>query len=321
MKKLCNCIVFTILFTFLPIGARAAQLLIPGGQVIGLQLRNDTVTVAAFDETAGSCAKDAGLCVGDEILSVNGKTVRSAADIRAALEENPQSASITIQRESKTKTLELAPRITTDGPRIGVYLKQGIAGIGTVTWYDPASGTFGTLGHGINDAKGNLAALKAGSAFPAEVLSVKKGACGDPGQLKGNADADTICGTLLRNTPQGVFGTFRHGLSGEPLPVAGYEEVSPGAATIRSTVAGNAVQEYSVEILKIYPKEKPDGRNFLLKVTDPALLAATGGIVQGMSGSPIIQDGKLVGAVTHVLVNDPQRGYGIFIENMLEAAQ
>ena len=320
MKKLCSCIVFTILFTFLPIGARAAQLLIPGGQVIGLQLRNDTVTVAAFDDTVGSCAKEAGLCVGDEILSVNGKAVQSAADIRAALEENPQSASITIRRESRTRTLELAPRATADGPRIGVYLKQGIAGIGTVTWYDPASGIFGTLGHGINDTKGKLAALKDGNAFPAEILSVKKGACGDPGQLKGNADADTICGTLLRNTPQGVFGIFRQGLPGEPLPVAGYAEVSAGAATIRSTVAGNAVQEYSVEILKIYPEEKPDGRNFLLKVTDPGLLATTGGIVQGMSGSPIIQNGKLVGAVTHVLVNDPTRGYGIFIENMLDVA-
>ena len=321
MKKLCNCIVFTILFTFLPIGARAAQLLIPGGQVIGLQLRNDTVTVAAFDDTVGSCAKDAGLCVGDEILSVNGRPVQSAADIRAALEENPRLASITIRRESKTRTLELAPRATADGPRIGVYLKQGIAGIGTVTWYDPATGVFGTLGHGINDTKGKLADLKDGSAFPAEVLSVKKGACGDPGQLKGNADGDIVCGTLLRNTAQGVFGISRQGWRGEPLPVADYDEVTTGSAAIRSTVNGNAVQEYSVEILKIYPEDKPDGRNFLLKVTDPALLSATGGIVQGMSGSPIIQDGKLVGAVTHVLVNDPTRGYGIFIENMLDAAE
>ena len=320
MKKLCNCIVFTILFTFLPMGARAAQLLVPGGQVIGLQLRNDTVTVAAFDDTLGTCAKEAGFCVGDEILSVNGKAVRSAADIRTALEESPQAASITIRRESKTKTLSCTPRTTAEGPRIGLYLKQGIAGIGTVTWYNPATGVFGTLGHGVNDSKGKLAELKAGSAFPAEVMAVKKGACGDPGQLKGNADGGTLWGTLLRNTPQGVFGTSRAGFPGEPLPVAGYEEVSPGAATIRSTVAGNTVQAYSVEILKIYPEDKPDGRNFLLKVTDPALLAATGGIVQGMSGSPIIQDGKLVGAVTHVLVNDPTRGYGIFIENMLDAA-
>ena len=321
MKRLCNCIVFTIIFTFLPIGARAAQLLIPGGQVIGLQLQNDTVTVAAFDDTLGSCAKEAGLCVGDEILSINGQSVHSAGDVRSVLEENGEPVSLTIRRDTKTKTFHVTPRITADGPRLGVYLKQGIAGIGTVTWYDPATGTFGTLGHGIHDGKGNLAKLVSGSTFPAEVISVKKGACGNPGQLKGDAQSMAICGTLLRNTPQGVFGSSLQGWPGEPLPVADFEDVVPGAATIRSTVSGTAVQEYSVEILKIYPEDKPDSRNFLLKVTDPELLAATGGIVQGMSGSPIIQDGKLVGAVTHVLVNDPTRGYGIYIENMLDAAE
>ena len=320
MKRLCNCMIVTILFTFLPVGARAAQLLIPGGQVIGLQLHSDTVTVAAFDDTVGSCAKKAGFCIGDEILTINGHTVHSAGDIRAALEESGSSANITIRRDAKTRQLQITPLITADGPRLGIYLKQGITGIGTVTWYDPATGIFGTLGHGVNDGKGHLAALQSGTAFPAEIISVKKGICGDPGQLKGDAAAMTACGTLLQNTPQGVFGRSRQGWQGEPLPVAEYDDISTGAATIRSTVAGNTVQEYSVEILKIYPEDKPDGRNFLLKVTDPALLSATGGIVQGMSGSPIIQNGKLVGAVTHVLVSDPTRGYGIFIRNMLEAA-
>ena len=320
MKRLCNCIVFTIIFTFLPIGARAAQLLIPGGQVIGLQLQNDTVTVAAFDDTLGSCAKEAGLCVGDEILTINGQSIHSAGDVRSALEKNGEPVSLTIRRDARTKTFHVTPRITADGPRLGVYLKQGISGIGTVTWYDPQTGIFGTLGHGVNDTHGKLAALTSGSAFPAEVISVIKGTCGNPGQLKGNADTLTVCGSLLRNTPQGVFGTCQKMCRSEPLPVADYTEICTGPATIRSTVSGTAVQEYSVEILKIYPEDKPDGRNFLLKVTDPALLSATGGIVQGMSGSPIIQSGKLVGAVTHVLVNDPTRGYGIFIENMLDAA-
>ena len=321
MKRLCNCIVFTIFFTLLlPTGARAAQLLIPGGQVVGLQLRNDTLTVAAFDDSIGSCAKDAGLRVGDELLTVNGQNVRSAQEVRGALEGTGQPVTVTIRRNSRTETLEVMPRITAEGPRLGVYLKQGIAGIGTITWYDPGTGVFGTLGHGVNEPNGRLANMTSGSAFPAEVISVKKGTCGNPGQLKGDADAHSACGTLLRNTPQGVFGTSRQGWPGEPLPVADYGDIRPGAATIRSTVAGNAVREYSVEILKIYPEDKSDGRNFLLKVTDPALLSATGGIVQGMSGSPIIQNGKLVGAVTHVLVNDPTRGYGIFIENMLDAA-
>ena len=127
-------------------------------------------------------------------------------------------------------------------------------------------------------------------------------------------------GSLLCNTPQGVFGTTRYGWPGDSVPTAQYDEITAGSARIRCQVDGEAVRDYSAEILKIYPETRTDGRNFLLKITDPALLECTGGIVQGMSGSPIIQDGKLVGAVTHVLVNDPTRGYGIFIENMLEAA-
>ena len=131
MKRLCNCMIVTILFTFLPVGARAAQLLIPGGQVIGLQLHSDTVTVAAFDDTVGSCAKKAGFCIGDEILTINGHTVHSAGDIRAALEESGSSANITIRRDAKTRQLQITPLITAGGPRLGIYLKQGMTGIGT----------------------------------------------------------------------------------------------------------------------------------------------------------------------------------------------
>ena len=172
----------------------------------------------------------------------------------------------------------------------------------------------------LSDPGGGLLPLKSGILFPSSVASVKKGKAGDPGQLRGSAQPETVLGTLEKNTPQGVFGSCGKAFSGTPLPVADFSEVKTGPATIRSTVEGDSVREYSVEILKIYPKDRSDCRNFLLKVTDPDLLKATGGIVQGMSGSPIIQDGKLVGAVTHVLVNDPAMGYGIFIENMLEAA-
>jgi stage IV sporulation protein B len=162
--------------------------------------------------------------------------------------------------------------------------------------------------------------LSSGSAYEAEILSVKRGQCGDPGALKGSAEAMQEWGKLLRNTPQGVFGTSKTGWKGTPIPVAEYGDIQPGAATILSTVRGDSPKEYSVEIIKIYPEDRLDHRNFLIKVTDPELLTTTGGIVQGMSGSPIIQDGKLIGAITHVLVNDPTRGYGIFIENMLDAA-
>ena len=162
--------------------------------------------------------------------------------------------------------------------------------------------------------------LTEGTTYDAQVTSVKKGTAGRPGQLMGTVTDPESTGIIEKNTDRGIFGNVTRSATTEPLPLADRDAVRTGAATIRSTIDGNCVQEYSVEIMKIYPNAKSKSRNMLLKVTDPQLLEATGGIVQGMSGSPIIQDGKLIGAVTHVLVNDPTTGYGIFIENMLDAA-
>ena len=162
--------------------------------------------------------------------------------------------------------------------------------------------------------------MTGGSIYAARVVSVQRGESKKPGQLRGAVTAEQTLGQLQRNTCQGVFGLAREGWQGKALPVASSQEVHTGQATILSTVSGEGVREYSVEILKLYPKTKSADKNMVIHVTDPQLLAATGGIVQGMSGSPIIQDGKLIGAVTHVLVNQPDTGYGIFIENMLEAA-
>ena len=159
-----------------------------------------------------------------------------------------------------------------------------------------------------------------GRAYEARVSTVKKGKCGEPGQLYGTVTSSEPVGILKSNTQQGVFGSCEAGWEGQAIPVASRDEVKTGDAVIRANVSGDTVREYSVKILKIYPKARGNGRNLLLRVTDPELLATTGGIVQGMSGSPIIQNGKLIGAVTHVLVNDPTTGYGIFIENMLDAA-
>ena len=309
-----------VLFSLLPVRAQAAEALIPVGRVIGLQLQNDTVTVAAYDDALGANARSAGLKIGDEILRVDGREVTCALDVREALREDAP-VELTVRRGSRQDTLTLTPVPTEDGPRLGVYLRQGIAGIGTVTFYDPESGLFGTLGHGVSDAGGTLLQMTRGSAYDAGILSVKKGKSGEPGQLKGSAEAREPLGPLLKNTPQGVFGIHPRGWDGQALPVADYEDIRTGPAVIRCQVSGSDVQEYSVEILKIYPESRPDGRNFLLRVTDPRLLEATGGIVQGMSGSPILQNDTIVGAVTHVLVNDPAMGYGIYIENMLEAAE
>lgn len=320
MKRLLRAAALTAVFlTVLPMQAGAAQLLIPVGRIIGLQLQNETITVAAYDDALGPHAREAGLKIGDEIIKIDSREVTCVEDIRSALQTGAE-VELTVRRGSKLDTIPIAPQQTEDGPRLGVYLRQGIAGIGTVTFYDPETGMFGTLGHGVSDSRGGLLRMTRGSAYGADILSVKKGKSGEPGQLKGSAQGPEPFGTLLRNTPQGVFGITKQGWRGEPVPVAAFHEVSVGPAVIRSQVSGDRVQEYSVEIQKIYPQTRSDGRSFLLRITDPALLETTGGIVQGMSGSPIIQDGKLVGAVTHVLVNDPTRGYGIFIENMLDAA-
>ena len=321
MKRTLRTTMVTALLLFLlPVSARADQPLIPVGRVVGIRLESGTVTVAAFDDACGSSAREAGLRIGDEILKIDDHSVSCIRDVQDALNRSGKAVLLTVRRSGKVSTIPVESQQKDGTARLGIYLRQDIAGIGTVTWYDPATGAFGTLGHGVSDGKGRLLPMTGGQAYEADILSVIKGKSGDPGQLKGSAHGDTICGTLTKNTPQGVFGITEQGWHGTSLPTADYEEIQTGPAVILSSVNNRGPQEYSVEILKIYPEDRSDCRNLLIRVTDPALLEATGGIVQGMSGSPIIQDGKLVGAVTHVLVNDPTRGYGIFIENMLDAA-
>ena len=304
-----------LLLILLSVPAEAARLLIPVGRIVGLELHNNTVTVAAFEPD--SPAEAAGVKAGDRLLSIDRRPITGTADIRTALDRSHGTVTLTLQRGDTLSTVQVSPTITEKGPKLGMYLRQGITGIGTVTYYDPENSTFGALGHGVNTADGSLLQLTEGLAYPAAVSQIRKGAPGDPGQLMGALTAGTPLGTIRRNTAQGIFGTAAQPFPGQPLPLG---EPQPGQATILSTVTGSEPAQYTVEILKICSESRQSGRNLLLQITDPALLQTTGGIVQGMSGSPIIQDGKLVVAVTHVLVNDPARGYGIFIENMLEAA-
>ena len=303
----------------LPMAAYAKEL-VPVGQVVGLELQSGTVTVENFDAQMGAAAKAAGLQAGDMLVKVNDKTIRCTDDVRQALRQSTGTVRITVKRGGKTMVYTVNPQITADGPKLGLYLRQGVTGIGTVTWYDPETGEFGTLGHGVNGGDGSLLPITGGNAYSARVATVKKGVSGKPGQLVGTVENAEPVGALRKNTAQGVFGKAKKPWTGSAVEVAETGEVQTGKATILSTVSGNTVEEYSVEILKIYPKARQSGRNLLLRVTDARLLETTGGIVQGMSGSPIMQNGKLVGAVTHVLVNDPTTGYGIFIENMLDAA-
>ena len=317
MKRMVRYTGFFLVFLFILSQSMRAWALIPGGEVIGIELSDGSVTVAAFDETLGVTARQEGLQVGDRINEIDGICIRSVEDVRYALDRSDGTVELSVLRDGKTKQLTLHPQITSMGPKMGVYLKQGVTGVGTVTWYDPETNNFGALGHGVNTPAGALVSMERGKVYPAAVLSVKKGAAGKPGQLMGTLTDDAPLGVLEKNTGRGIFGTIPQCKDGQDMETA---MASTGPAVIRSTVEGACVQEYCVEILKIYPNAGAEGRNMLLKVTDAALLSSTGGIVQGMSGSPIIQDGKLVGAVTHVLVNDPTTGYGIFIENMLDAA-
>lgn len=292
--------------------------LIPGGNTIGLRLQTDGVTIVEF---SGAVPKKAGLRCGDRICAIDGQPVTTAQDITQAVERSEGEAlTLTIRRgEEAEKTVTLAPTQTADGWRLGIFVKDSVSGIGTVTYYNAEEQTFGALGHGVNDGK-SLLPIRSGSVLPSTVSAVVRGEEGAPGALQGAANGRAVCGTIEKNTPQGVFGTIQMPQAkSEAVPVASNEEIHTGAATILSNVSGTKVEEFDIRILACYPKDAAD-RNLLLEVTDPDLLRQTGGIVQGMSGSPILQDGKLVGAVTHVLIDDPTQGYGIFIQNMLDAA-
>ena len=303
----------------LTVTARAEQLLVPVGRVVGLRIQNGTVTVAEFDEALGASARKAGLQVGDEILQVDGREIDSVEALRTALSRSDGRTELTLRRKDRKFTLRLSPAVTADGPKLGVLVREGVTGIGTVTYYDPAEGRFGALGHGVSDPHGTVCQGGSGMLYPAKIVGIRRGLAGYPGQLRGAVSGGEQLGILEKNTPCGVFGQCGP-WQGEAIPVAPPEEIRVGPARILANIRGDTVEAYAVEIRRKNTAPQSRGRDLLLEITDPRLLEATGGIVAGMSGSPILQDGRLVGAVTHVLVNDPTKGFGIFMENMLEAA-
>lgn len=306
-------VVLTLLLSFY--AAAAPKTVVPGGNTIGLRLRTDGVSVVELSENA---PRRAGLKCGDVICAIDGTRVTSTQEVVRAVERSSGAPmELTVSRDGERRSLTLSPVQTEDGWRLGVYVRDSVSGIGTVTYYDTEDDTFGALGHGVNDG-GALLPITGGTALPSTVASVVRGEKGEPGALQGVVNGRAAAGTIEKNTPQGIFGSMP-ARDAQPLPVASADEIRTGRATILSNVRGTEVEEFEVRVTALAPND-PYGRNLLLEVTDPALLAATGGIVQGMSGSPIVQNGKLIGAVTHVLVDDPTQGYGIFIQNMLDAA-
>lgn len=304
---------------------------VPGGIPFGVQMVSDGVIVTAVGgvENGGyvfSPAREAGIKSGDVILSIDGKSMQSAEDVVSAVAKSGgKSLDIVLQRENG-RMREVCVRPVADSEeknyRIGIWVRDSSAGIGTVSFYDPDTGVFGGLGHAVCDADtGCQLSLKSGRILAAGIDGVTPSKSGAPGQLNGHFSGPVSCGVVLKNDETGVFGTLKNvRVCSGTVPVAFKQEVQLGAATLLTTLSGNVPTEYAVRIERISIGEERSTKNMLIRVTDPDLLKAAGGIVQGMSGSPILQNGKLVGAVTHVLIDDPTAGYGIFAENMLETA-
>ncbi len=293
--------------------------LVPVGSAVGIRLESDGLLVVGFDGEH-SAARDAGIKKGDIIKAAGGKPVRDSAAFKEMVASGGP-LELTLLRDGKPIPLTVEPAREGAQWRLGLLLRDSMAGIGTVTFYDPERDLYGALGHGVNDMQSMvLLPLAAGEILPASVVEVQRGESGSPGILKGAFDAASTLGTVEANTEHGIFGRGAAALGArEAVPVATRGEIHTGKAVILSNIEGRSVEEFEVEITKLFPTEQ-SGRNLLLTVTDERLLRATGGIVQGMSGSPILQDGRIVGAVTHVLVDNPTLGYGIFIEDMLESA-
>ena len=312
--------------------AQAERTVIPMGRAVGIKLFSDGVLVVGLADVPGqegstAPAKTCGLKQGDIITHINNTQVDTIEQVREVLQDlEGDKMSIRAMRGDKQVQFTAQAVPCDDGTyKLGAWIRDSMAGIGTMTFYDPSTGLFGALGHGINDVDTSLLMpLESGSIMYAEVSDVRKGQAGEPGELHGAFQVERDLGSLFANTVGGVFGTLTDtGLADglDPVPVAARSEVKVGPATILSNIAGDDVEEYTVEIIRVFPAGSHDTRELMVKVTDQRLLDATGGIVQGMSGSPILQNGKLVGSVTHVLINDPTQGYGILAETMLDTAQ
>lgn len=299
--------------------------LYPGGMPFGVRFFTDGVLVIGFADTdagrAANPAAKAGVRIGDVITAVGNVPVEGADHLASLIEASGgKEVTLTLQREGKKVTLKLTP-VNADGKyRTGVWVRDSGAGIGTVTFITKNGTTFAGLGHGICDTDtGKLIPMRRGTVTGVTVSQIVRGQPGAPGEIKGYFSAEKT-GALLGNTECGVFGMLTEKPAAVPedaMEAARPEQLHDGDAYIWCTLDSGAPHKYSVKLSNIDCSEKGN-KCFTVTVTDPALLEISGGIVQGMSGSPIVQDGRLVGAVTHVLINDPTTGYGIFITNMLE---
>lgn len=307
----------------------------PGGQPIGIKLSMKGVLVVALSDITTDKGKvtspsaNAGIQIGDSILKINKTEIDSSEDVlREVNRSQGKKIILTIDRKGQNIKKEVTPIKSNldDGYKIGLWIRDSTAGVGTLTFYDPKTNKFAALGHPITDMDtGTILSISKGQIVTSSIMSIKKGLRGNPGELKGIfVNEDMILGSIYKNCPCGIYGKsttpLYNSIANKPVKIALRDEIKEGPAKILTTVDGDQPKYYDIQIVKLLQQDTPGPKSMLIKVTDPVLLQKTGGIVQGMSGSPIIQNGKLVGAVTHVLVNKPDTGYGIYVEWMIKDA-
>lgn len=301
------------------------------GTPVGIKMKTKGVLVTgtiSFNVVGGGYAapsKDAGLRPGDTIISANNVAINTSDDMENVVVKCQGSVEITAVRSGKRMNFTVKPMTDSSNgvSRIGLIIKDGAAGIGTMTFYEPNSGFYGALGHGVSDSEaGCLYQVEKGEIVEAKIFSVTKGEPGNPGELKGYfTNSATTLGNLVINNDTGIYGFLdakqSKNIIGRKLPIGANNTVKEGKATILTTIGEGSPEEFEIEIVKTNKNKVNSPKGLVIKITDQRLLNQTGGIVQGMSGSPIIQNGHLIGAVTHVMINDPTMGYGIFVEGML----
>lgn len=307
--------------------------LIPGGKSVGVKISTKGVLVVGYAEVSTergnveSPGSIAGIQLGDSILKVNEINIESSSNLMNIINKSDgKELNILIDRNGENITKKLLPIKSLEDSKykIGLWVRDSTAGVGTLTFYEPKSKKFGALGHPITDIDTNsILKISQGVLINSSIISVKKGEKGSPGELKGIfINEDVPLAKVTKNTECGIFGIsdekLLDGRDTKPLKVASQNEIKEGKAQIITTIDENGPKYYDIEIVKLLPQDAPSSKSMIIKITDSELLKKTGGIVQGMSGSPIIQNNKIIGAVTHVLINKPDTGYGIYIHWMIK---
>lgn len=327
-KKIKNKTILLLLSIFIiPSYALAySDYVIAGGENIGIELNSKgIIIVGTYTVNGSNPAKEAGLQNGDKIIKINSQYVDNISSMLSAIENtnNKDNISITYLRGTKENTTNIK-LIKSDNNiyKTGLYVKDSITGVGTLTYIDPNTKLFGALGHEIIEKNtGQKLEIKDGKIYSSTVTGVTRSTIGSPGEKNARYDSTNVFGNVFENTSSGIFGTYTNNIPNKKLyAVAKEQDIKTGKASIFTVVSDDKVEEFTINILKINSNNSAT-KNILFEVTDKKLLNLTGGIVQGMSGSPIIQDNYIIGAVTHVVVDDPTKGYGIFITKMLEEAE